>query len=785
MLGLELGAIGKLAGLAVAAGGMVSGGLQNIEMKDVADLGGKIAETFQGEKRAALFSGFAKRVEGEVKRAVAERARSPRNRSPEIVAQNLRHALQRFAAGLDKLHVSQADFVAADLDRMKVADRLLDKLAALEPCFREGDENREARPLAHEILRRSFEVATLDKSFLDSLLSAADAELLRRTTGLVLRLDRVEEKVETGFARNDAAHAITLATVQELLVAVRGQVSPEQQASITRETLLPIVEALELAHVPEAQWPGKVMEAVGGLLAKQKEAVAPRNLGGDVDEALREARAVAPDTERAVGILRDRRAAIREEREARARAEAALLKEEADFLSITYRHRDALAALKEAALLSPDDPWLRFRCGDIRRLLGATASALEDFREGGEVARRVGDERSVSASFDRVGDVQMAQGNLHEALRSFRKAHAIGRRLVASDSEIREWQRDLSVSLTKIGDAQDALGRLTEALKHYGQALAIRERLAASDRGNSGWQRDLSVSLINFGDVQVRQGDPTGAMDSFRRALAIREGLAEGDPKNLDWQREILVCHNRIGDVQAVLNEAEAGLGSYLRALVLARRLVASDDANVDWQRDLSVTLANAGHAQVRAGDLAGALASFREDLAIAERLAKSDPDNAGWRRDLSVSFEKIGNVLMEQGDLAEALTTYRRSLEIREELTRFEPGNAIWRRDLSVSLIKLGDVQAKQGDRDEALENFRAARSIREELAAHDRENASWQRDLVIAYTKIAWIGEDACQNWTAAYALVAKLNEEGRLAPSDIWLVEVIEQHRALACG
>ena len=38
-----------------------------------------------------------------------------------------------------------------------------------------------------------------------------------------------------------------------------------------------------------------------------------------------------------------------------------------------------------------------------------------------------------------------------------------------------------------------AQGNLPEALKSYRDSLAIAERLAQSDPGNAGWQRDLSV----------------------------------------------------------------------------------------------------------------------------------------------------------------------------------------------------------------------------------------------------------------------------------------------------
>jgi hypothetical protein len=46
-----------------------------------------------------------------------------------------------------------------------------------------------------------------------------------------------------------------------------------------------------------------------------------------------------------------------------------------------------------------------------------------------------------------------------------------------------------------------AQGNLPEALKSFRDGHAIRDRLAKSDPGNAGWQRDLSVSYEKIGNV--------------------------------------------------------------------------------------------------------------------------------------------------------------------------------------------------------------------------------------------------------------------------------------------
>ncbi len=86
---------------------------------------------------------------------------------------------------------------------------------------------------------------------------------------------------------------------------------------------------------------------------------------------------------------------------------------------------------------------------------------------------------------------------------------------------MRGWQRDLSVSFNKVGDVQVAQGDLAGALKSYRDSLAIADRLAASDPGNAGWQRDLSVSYVSLASIFEKQGHREEAIDEFEKARVI------------------------------------------------------------------------------------------------------------------------------------------------------------------------------------------------------------------------------------------------------------------------
>jgi tetratricopeptide (TPR) repeat protein len=141
----------------------------------------------------------------------------------------------------------------------------------------------------------------------------------------------------------------------------------------------------------------------------------------------------------------------------------------------------------------------------------------------------------------------VAQGNLPEALKSFRDGLAIMERLAKADPNNAGWQRDLMVSYNRVGSVLLAQGNLPEALKSFHDGLAIAERLAKADPNNAGWQRELTVPYIKIGDVLRAQGNLPEALKYFRDGLAIMERLAKADPNNVQWRNDLKVIIDRIG----------------------------------------------------------------------------------------------------------------------------------------------------------------------------------------------------------------------------------------------
>jgi hypothetical protein len=119
------------------------------------------------------------------------------------------------------------------------------------------------------------------------------------------------------------------------------------------------------------------------------------------------------------------------------------------------------------------------------------------------------------------------------------------------DAIRRVQQRDLLVSDIKVGDVQVAQGDLAGALKSYRDGLAIADRPAKSDPGNAVRQRDLSASHSKIADVLRRAGKTTEALDALRRGHAIMARLTSLSPENARWKRDLAWFAGQIADLSS------------------------------------------------------------------------------------------------------------------------------------------------------------------------------------------------------------------------------------------
>lgn len=113
--------------------------------------------------------------------------------------------------------------------------------------------------------------------------------------------------------------------------------------------------------------------------------------------------------------------------------------------------------------------------------------------------------------------VNASDGTMDQLLTEYQRRINIFKWLVQHHPNKLVFRHDLAVSYNNIGDVRFARGDLVGALASYQESLAITERLADRDPRNAEWQRDLVVSYWRMADICEETGSDE-AMDWWRKA---------------------------------------------------------------------------------------------------------------------------------------------------------------------------------------------------------------------------------------------------------------------------
>src|SRR5262249_48797565 len=344
-----------------------------------------------------------------------------------------------------------------------------------------------------------------------------------------------------------------------------------------------------------------------------------------------------------------------------------------------------------------------------------------------------------------TGDVLTVQRNLAEALSNYNESRAITEKFSALYLDGFDWQRDLAVVYDKIADIERAQGKPDAALDTYIKGRDIRKQLVAKDATNNLWQRDLAQSHMKIGNVLTELRKFDEAKENHDSGVAIMERLSRSDPTNADWQRELAWGYDNIGDRLRTMAGPDGygaaslarfdhaplaqALKNYRLSLDITLRLAEAHPGNRLWQYDLGVRQGHIGELLMVQNDFAGAMKAYEAAQTIFRPLVESDPNNRSWRHNLCLPYDRLGNIPFGQHRLADALTNYRHSLAIMENLIAADPENVHWQ----LEVVHLHWRLATSGD--DAGRRWGTIVEILQRLKAADKlpaEQTSWLSDAL-----------------------------------------------------
>lgn len=160
----------------------------------------------------------------------------------------------------------------------------------------------------------------------------------------------------------------------------------------------------------------------------------------------------------------------------------------------------------------------------------------------------------------------------------------------------RELLRCYSVALERMGTMQLSDGQLAAAQSSFESSRDIRLQLVADHPEHMNIQRDAGIAMEQIGKVRQRRGDLTGAIADFEGALKAYLKLYALDPKDVSGKRTVAIGRENLGDALVQNGNNEAAREQLLIAENLLVELLTNDPGApqlVDKLADVQARLQN------------------------------------------------------------------------------------------------------------------------------------------------------------------------------------------------
>lgn len=249
---------------------------------------------------------------------------------------------------------------------------------------------------------------------------------------------------------------------------------------------------------------------------------------------------------------------------------------------------EAVAALRRAAELAPDDDRVQFALGEAIALSGAPTEALP-------LLLATAEDSEIAARHAAVGEAHRQQQNRDAATAAYRRATACADAQPAHFSALGGLLRDAGDATGSIEVLQRGLQRHPDAVELYNNLGISLARLEQYESALAAYKAALrrqpryADAYNNQGIALARLARREEAADSYRQALRVRSDYPE--------------AHNNLGITLTELGDCDAALEHYAAALAV--------------KPDYAAAYSNRGITLTEQGRLAEAHASYAEALRI------------------------------------------------------------------------------------------------------------------------------------------------------------------------
>ncbi|MCD8116344.1 MAG: tetratricopeptide repeat protein [Oscillospiraceae bacterium] len=248
--------------------------------------------------------------------------------------------------------------------------------------------------------------------------------------------------------------------------------------------------------------------------------------------------------------------------------------------------------------------------------------------------------RSLSVSYNQLGNICKAQGSLGEAKAWYEKGLEISEAL-SRETETAESRRDLSVSYVQLGKICEGEGKLSEAKAWYEKALEIHEALSR-ETGTVDSRRNLGVSCDQLGNICEAEGSLAEARAWYKKGLEISEALSR-ETGTVESRRDLCVSYNNLGDICKAEGKPDEARAWCEKALEVSEAL-SREIGTVEAWNDLAINCYNLGVLDPNKFDIS----LLRRAREIWQQLSEQCKATSVYRRYLQYADDAINTCNMQ-----------------------------------------------------------------------------------------------------------------------------------------
>jgi len=349
----------------------------------------------------------------------------------------------------------------------------------------------------------------------------------------------------------------------------------------------------------------------------------------------------------------------------------------ADLPGALKAYEDSLAQAEAVVKRNPENAeWQlglgtsHFYAGDLKMRGGDLDSALAHFLAYKQIAEKLVARDPANFTWkleesyghSNVAAIYSRQGNLEGARAELEIVVALQRDLSAQKPSDQALLSSRANSFNRLGIVQDASGDLQAAVRSFQQELELYDTLLADDKSNMRVRRRVEVSHSFCGQTLRSLGRRKEAAEHLRAAFGEAQALVDFDATNTDWQRDLAVARNALGRLD-LEDQPDVALSLFRQSFVTFAALAQKNPTRVGELRDLARAHLNlaAGLRHTRRLDAAGK--EINAALEILQPLAVRNPRDADLVRDLAIAENDRGVISAALGRTGESRAAWSRAL--------------------------------------------------------------------------------------------------------------------------